>query len=170
MQLCGVWGKNSVQQLIYCCISVFTASRLFDLISLIKIKNGRPSLSSCVFSQNVGDIVIVLWLQDACGMLVTTLGSGWSRRPESCIDHCKVTSAWVLGMCSCLSPQQNPCSSLAFCHSQLSLCLSRPRWWAGKRSLSSDSGRTQASLTSQSHLWGMGKPVSLACEALRIWP
>lgn len=99
VQLCGVWGKSSMQQLIYFCILVFTASCMFDSISLIKIKNSRPSWSSCgFFSQNMGDTVIVLWLQDACGMLVTTLGSGQSRRPESRIDHCKVTSAWVLGM------------------------------------------------------------------------
>lgn len=79
-------SKGSVQQLMYFCISVFTGFLWIQFDFLIK--NNRTSTSSCVFSQNMGDTVIVLWLQGARGVRLTPLddvGGG---------DHCKITSSW----------------------------------------------------------------------------
>lgn len=75
-----------MQQLMYFCISVFTGFLWIQLDFLIK--NNRTSMSSCVFSQNMGDTVKVLWLQDARGVRLTPLDGVDGG------DHCKITAAW----------------------------------------------------------------------------
>lgn len=87
-----------MQQLMYFCISVFTGFLWIQLDFLIK--NNRTSTSSCVFSQSMGDTVIVLWLQGARGVRLTPLdGVGGG-------DHCKITLPGPQ-LCSCLSPDRS---------------------------------------------------------------
>lgn len=73
-----------MQQLMYFCISVFTGFLWIQLDFLIK--NNRTSMSSCVFSQNMGDTVKVLWLQDARGVRLTPLDG--VDGGDHCKNHC----------------------------------------------------------------------------------
>lgn len=115
-------------------------------------------MSSCVFSQNVGDSVLVLSLQGA--------HRGVSRQwavdgagGQSFADHCKIISARS-SACVPAFPHSRTLSSGAVYHSPTAIVWSEPPRAVGRKRLpSSGSRRTQASSAL------VGKPL-LVCQ---VW-